>query len=96
MPADKKPKAEHFQPAFPHVPFQDQFNQTHFIFGVSKKEYLSAIIAPGVITAFPNALPEVVASLSMDIASHILSECAKELEDLQNSEQPPKVISMKK
>jgi len=95
MPTDNKMKAAQFQPAFPHVPFQDGFNQNHFIFGVSKMEYLSAIIAPGVITAFPSALPEVVAKLSMEITSHILDECAKQLEDLQSSERPPKVISMR-
>lgn len=95
MPTDHKSKAAQFQPAFPHIPFQDNFQQTHFVFGVSKMEYLSAIIAPGVITAFPAALPEVVAKLSMEIVSHILNGCAEELEDLQKSEEPPKVISMK-
>ncbi len=95
MPTENEKKAAQFQAAFPHIPFQDQFGQTHMIFGVNKMEYLSAIIAPGFIAAFPNALPEVVASSSIEIASLILTQCAEQLQEVQKSDQAPKVISMK-
>jgi hypothetical protein len=95
MPTENEKKAAQFQAAFPHIPIQDQFGQTHMIFGINKMEYLSAIIAPGFITAFPNALPEVVASLSIETASLILTQCAEQLQEIQKSDQAPKVISMK-
>lgn len=96
MPTGKKSQLL-FQAAFPHTPIQDQFGQQHLIFGVNKLEYLSALVAPGFIAAFPNALPEVVAEQSMEIAESIIVKCAESLAELHESENAtPRIVSLEK
>jgi len=89
-------KADLFHPAFPHVPFQDQFNQTHLVFGISKIEYLAGMIAPGFQAAMPQALPEVVADQSVQIALEIIDKCAELYQKLADEKNQPKVVSLQK
>ena len=58
--------------AFPTYPVQDNLGQTLMQFGLTKVEYLAAIVCVGVINTNPNILPEVVAADAYGIAAEIL------------------------
>jgi hypothetical protein len=87
---------ETFHPAFPHVPFTDQFNQTHLVFGINKLEYLAGLIAPGFQAAMPTALPDVVADQSVQIALAIMEKCSELYKQLADEKNSPKVVSLSK
>jgi hypothetical protein len=67
--------------AFPTHPIQDKLGQLIIQFGLSKVEYLAAIVSVGFINTNSNMLPETIAEASYELAEAILNlseEKAKE------------------
>jgi hypothetical protein len=61
------------QPANPTIPMQDKFGQPIVFFGLSKLEFMAAIIASGVAAGVQSKFePEVVADEALQIAMIIL------------------------
>lgn len=72
-------KAEqyHFVPSSPTFPVQDKFNQVTMFTGLSKLEYVSAIICAGIVQKglTDNLENEVIASAAVEIAVEVLKQC---------------------
>lgn len=59
--------------AFPTHPVQDNLGQLIVQFGLSKLEYLAAIVSVGYINTNSNMLPETIAEASIELAEAILN-----------------------
>jgi ribosomal protein L16/L10AE len=59
--------------AFPTHPVQDNLGQLIIQFGLSKLEYLAAIVSVGYINTNSNMLPETIAEASLELAEAILN-----------------------
>ena len=59
--------------AFPTHPIQDNLGQLIIQFGLSKLEYLAAIVSVGFINTNSNMLPETIAEASLELAEAILN-----------------------
>ncbi len=59
--------------AFPTHPVQDNLGQLIIQFGLSKLEYLAAIVSVGFINTNSNMLPETIAEASLELAEAILN-----------------------
>lgn len=59
--------------AFPTHPVQDNLGQLVIQFGLSKLEYLAAIVSVGYINTNSNMLPETIAEASIELAEAILN-----------------------
>jgi hypothetical protein len=59
--------------AFPTHPVQDNLGQLMIQFGLSKLEYLAAIVSVGFINTNSNMLPETIAEASLELAEAILN-----------------------
>jgi len=83
---------KHF-PAFPTFPIQDNLGQIVSFAGLSKLEYMAAILAAG-WWQHSNTLPEVIAKEAIEIAKEILIKCNEKNED--EIEKPSKIITLGK
>jgi hypothetical protein len=59
--------------AFPTHPVQDNLGQLIIQFGLSKLEYLAAIVSVGFVNTNSNMLPETIAEASLELAEAILN-----------------------
>lgn len=59
--------------AFPTHPVQDNLGQIIIQFGLTKIEYLAAIVSVGYINTNSNMLPETIAEASLELAEAILT-----------------------
>jgi hypothetical protein len=60
--------------AFPTHPVQDNLGQIIIQFGLTKIEYLAAIVSVGFINTNSNMLPETFADASLELAEAILNK----------------------
>ena len=67
----------HFVPSNPTYPVQDKFNQVTMFTGLSKIEYISAIICAGIVQKGlnDNLENEVIVSAAVELAAEILKQC---------------------
>lgn len=74
---NSKQRAYENEPAFPTTPVQDKFGQVILFFGISKLEYVAAIVAAGYIQSQKNGsilYPEVIAGEAIELAKNILEQ----------------------
>jgi hypothetical protein len=77
------------QPSNPTIPMQDKFGQSIVFFGLSKLEYMAAIIAAGVVAGVQAKFePEVIADESLQIAITILKNTYPKQETIIDGQKP--------
>ena len=82
-------KANLHATAFPTHPLQGKLGELIVQFGLSKLEYLAAIVSVGYINTNSNMLPETIAQASIELAEAILKESEeKAVEDLTKKNTP--------
>lgn len=67
--------------AFPTYPIQDKLGQLIVQFGLSKVEYLAAIVSVGFTNTNSNMLPETIAEASYELAEEILKLSEKKAKE---------------
>lgn len=68
-------KANLHATAYPTHPLQGNLGELIVQFGLSKLEYLAAIVSVGYINTNSNMLPETIAEASIELAESILIQC---------------------
>lgn len=84
-------KANLHSTAFPTHPIQDKLGQLIMQFGLTKLEYLAAIVSVGFINTNSNMLPETIAQASIELAEAILKESEERAVNDLNKKQTPTI-----